>query len=74
MSLYEVSIIGGRTIQEVRLIEAKSKAAARLYASRNSLQVEKCTPYRAHTLAARGIAIEYANEEDPAITDHPPRD
>jgi hypothetical protein len=61
MNLYEVISVDREA--SVRLVEAKTKAGARAFAAQDSLKVERCSASRAHTLAARGIKIENAEEE-----------
>jgi hypothetical protein len=60
MALYEVTPKGG----QARLIVAKTRAGARSFAAKDSIEVVKCTPQRAHVLAARGVKMETAIEDE----------
>lgn len=66
MALYEVTTKAGdnQSAGQVRLIEAKTRAGARSFAAKDSIDVIRATAVRAHMLAARGVKMETALEED----------
>lgn len=61
MAVYEVTNVADKS---VRLIEAKTRAGARSFAAKNAIEVIKATPQRTHTLAARGVKLETAIDDE----------
>lgn len=64
MPLYEVTAAqdSRQDILGPRLIQAKTKSGALTFAAKTWIKIEKATPMRAHTLAARGVKVEDATE------------